>query len=271
MAAVANTRSAHSFVDNISDISALIPNFDGSRPVQDFLIDVANLSAIGNWPDFLTLQVAKSKCVGPIDDLLRTRFDINFAPTFTAFSDRLTAALTTDKPLSTRFNSLLGCTQRPSETVDEFATRLRFRSKQLVEWDASAETHALKDHFVASTFIRGLRRPIHEHMICKKPTFATAVTIARNFETAMTLCAPDLESCSSADSKRPSGASPNQTKCDTSRRRKRRRRPTRRSSSWCSHGVRRKTRKIHRQGTRRAGAYWRLNGKIATQLWSHDP
>lgn len=278
MAAVAHPISANSFVDNISDLSALIQNFDGSCPVQDFLADVVNMSMIGHWPDFLTMQVAKSKCVGPIAELLRTRFDINYASTFTDFSDRLTAALTTDKPLSHRLHSLLICTQKPAETVDEFATRLRFCSKELVEWDSGADTLVLKDQFVASTFVRGLRRTIQEYMIVQNPTtFATAVTIARNFETAMTLCAPDFESCSPADSKRPSGASPNwtqsdrQEKSEPSRRRKRRRRPTRRSSSWFRHGVRRKTRKIQRQGTARAGAYRRLHDKNATSLWAYEP
>lgn len=204
------------------DLASFIPKFDGSFPVQDFLREVEDCQELGSWSDLFTLKVAQSKLTGPISELLRTRFELHQARTFSEFSTHLLSALTVEKPLSTRLHHLLECTQNSHESVDEYATRLRFHSKLLVEYDVSSDTLAMKNSFVACAFVRGLCWDIRQHLLLEIPeTFSSMIVKARTLEQTLNLCSrtpvPVLESVTSA----PCG-----------RRRRRRGRRTARSASW---------------------------------------
>ena len=118
---------------NIHSISAFVPNFDGSFPVQDFFEELKEAAKLGSWTDNITLRVAKSKLQGAVADMVRNRHDLSHATTFADFSTKLISALHTEKPVSVRLQDLMTCVQLQSETVDAFATRIRQKSKSLTE------------------------------------------------------------------------------------------------------------------------------------------
>ena len=150
---------------NIHQISSFVPVYDGSFPIQDFIQEVRDAQVLGSWPDSVTLKVAKSKLQGRILEIVRTRHDLNHAPSFDDFADRLTAALHTDRPVASRLQDLMTCSQHPSETVDAYACRLRSKAKSLTEWDATDETRELKNRTVAAAFVKGLKPSLRQLVV----------------------------------------------------------------------------------------------------------
>ena len=168
---------------NIHQISSFIPVFDGSFPIQDFLQEVRDAKQLGAWTDTVTLKVAKSKLQGRVSDIVRNRNDLNHAPTFEDFASRLTAALHTDRPVASRLQDLMTCTQHPSESVDAFASRVRNLAKSLTEWDATAETQQLKNRTASAAFVKGLKPSIRQLVIPQNPAdFDSAISLARTHE-----------------------------------------------------------------------------------------
>ena len=173
---------------NIHSVATFIPNFDGTFPVQDFIQEVKDAAKLGSWPDNICIKVAKSKLSGTIADLVRNRHDINHATTFQEFSDKLTSALHTERPVSVRLQELMTCVQQPEESVDAYATRIRQKAKGLTEWDATDETKQLKNRTVAAAFVKGLKPNIRQLVLPSNPSdFEVAITLARSHELSASL------------------------------------------------------------------------------------
>ena len=168
---------------NIHQVSSFIPVFDGSFPIQDFLQEVRDAQKLGAWPDSVTLKVAKSKLQGHIAEIVRTRNDLNHAQDFDTFAERLTSAIHTDRPVSSRLQDLMTCVQHPSESVDAYACRIRNKAKSLTEWDATPETLLLKNRTVTATFVKGLSAHLRQLVLPHNPSdFDAAITLARTQE-----------------------------------------------------------------------------------------
>lgn len=187
---------------NIHQISTFIPVYDGSYPIQDFLQEVSEAKTLGTWPDVVALKVAKSKLQGSVAELVRNRHDLNSAPSFDEFCTRLTSAINSDRPVSSRLQDLMTCVQHPAETVDQYACRIRSKSKALTEWDATAETQQLKNRTVSAAFVKGLKPSLRQFVLPQNPPdFDSAITLARTQELNSTLLpstVPDLTPAVSA-------------------------------------------------------------------------
>ena len=168
--------------------ATFIPNFDGSFPVQDFIQEVEEAAKLGSWPDIICIKVAKSKLSGSIADFVRNRHDISHAKTFKQFSENLISALHTERPLSVRLQELMTCVQKPGESVDAYASRIRQKSSGLTEWDATDETKKLKNTTVTAMFVKGLQPKIRQLILPSNPSdFETAITLARSHELSLSL------------------------------------------------------------------------------------
>jgi len=234
-------------------LCSLIPNFDGSTPVQDFLDEITEMKNFANWSDLLTVKIAKSKFVGPMADILRNRYDISNAKTFQAFSALLISTLYTSHPVTSRLQALMDCSQQPGESVDAFAFRIRSKFLAIPEYDATMETQKLKDSIAVLSFMKGLRPSLRQPVLVRHPAnFEDAVIFARFLELHLETYMDDPQHRAPSP---PTDPSPK--KNSRKRRRKRRRRgPTPRSLTWSvsrSNGSRRR----RRRGTdhpRRRGA-----------------
>ena len=173
---------------NIHSLSAFIPTYDGSFPIQDFIREVQEAARLGAWDDTITLKVAKSKIQGTIGNMVRNRHDLNFAETFKDFAEKLIQALHTEKPVSVRLQDLMTCVQLPDESVDAYATRIRHKAKGLTEWDVSPETQSLKNKTVTAAFVKGLQPTLRQHVLpLDPPDFEKAIALARSYEISQSL------------------------------------------------------------------------------------
>ena len=195
--------------------ATFIPNFDGSFPVQDFIQEVEDAAKLGSWPDIISIKVAKSKLSGSIAVLARNRHEISHAKTFKEFADNLISALHTERPISVRLEELMTCVQKPGESVDAYASRIRQKSSGLTEWDATDETKKLKNTTVAAMFVKGLQPKIRQLVLPSNPSdFETAITLARSHELSMSLMPENFTQSLSAASESTNQNLPNAALCD---------------------------------------------------------
>lgn len=193
-ASAAGPASPAGSVANVHSMSIFVPTFDGSYPVQDFIKEVEEAAKLGSWSDLITLKLAKSKLQGRVADLARNRHELNSATTFKTFCQHLISALHTDRPVSSRLQELMCCTQE-GDTVDAYASRIRQKSKALPEWDETDETKLLKIKTVVAAFVKGLKPSLRKLVIPSNPSdFEKAISLARSHELNESLMPSDVSS-----------------------------------------------------------------------------
>ena len=128
----------------------------------------------------MTLKVAKSKLQGHIAEIVRTRNDLNHAQDFDTFAERLTSAIHTDRPVSSRLQDLMTCVQHPSESVDAYACRIRNKAKIINGMGRNSRNASAEKPTVTAAFVKGLSAHLRQLVLPHNPSdFDAAITLAR--------------------------------------------------------------------------------------------
>lgn len=175
---------------NIFTFANFIPAYDGTFPIHDFLTELEDTAHMAQWPDNITLKIAKSKFQGKPEKVLRENLELRSCTNLPDFKRLAIQAFTTDsRPMSLRLQDVMTCNQTTNETVSSYADRLRTFGKQLTEWDADEKTKILKDQTLCAQFIKGLRAPMIRRLVMSQnpTTFSRALDLARSEERNETL------------------------------------------------------------------------------------
>ena len=77
---------------------------------------------MGAWAHIVALKTAKSKLQGDVADIVRNRYELSHDPSFDEFTNSLTSALPTERPVSARLQKLMTCNQHHAESVFIFGS-----------------------------------------------------------------------------------------------------------------------------------------------------
>lgn len=174
-------------------LTALDP-FSG-KPEEDikaYFASINRAATIGSWTDEQKLSIAKLLLKGEAAHFLEANPEINDGTDFNEFMKKIVERYDPVDALSHALSTLMSTTQKPNETTDEFATRLRLVGKKTYRKGANdaedkVRTAVLEENLLAQ-FMRGLKRNIRRQVLSRAPkTFKDAITIARDEEQNLTI------------------------------------------------------------------------------------
>jgi len=198
--AIQQTRSARAptFIivnmpDFKTDTLSLIKEFSevsDSYSVEDFIETVDDYQKLGSWTDEQACRAARRRISGKIADLIRAD---EKAKNYDSWNDLKKFLLERLGPIEStqeaRF-TFMSLTQKPNESVDEFALRLDQIAKKASLTSSVATEMSVLNKVNASdkllVFINGLRTDIWNYVYSKSPTtYSDALALARHYETSL--------------------------------------------------------------------------------------
>lgn len=175
-------------------LSSLIPSFDGSGSVKEFVTIVEQLAVIGAWPNEHTVCLCKCKMTGAAREFVWNDAKAKEATTFSELKEVLLRRFDTE-PLTVRTQRFMSARQAPSEDIRSFATRIQMLAQATVsdEADNTAERKKIRQELLReqmkSQFVQGLRDPVRRFVMSRNPqTFDAAVDCAAQEESNESLC-----------------------------------------------------------------------------------
>lgn len=119
---------------NIGGLLPLVDYFDGkeNEDVVAFLESVTRVGQMGNWNDNHKANVVYCRVRGEARDFVRGEAELNTAD-FNKLREALIARYAVKEGIVARQQRFLDCSQRPAETVKQFATRLKIVGGQTID------------------------------------------------------------------------------------------------------------------------------------------
>lgn len=166
-----------------------LPSFDGERPEQllGFFESIETVGELCNWQDKEQLQVAKLKLSGTALQYYRGESALGKATSWVEFKKVLSERFSDKIPSQFYAQQLSSIRQRPGETIEAFADRVRALTEKTVRKTANEEVNkALREEAdlrALHAFVQGLTGVVGEQTKLKFPTsLREAITLAISIE-----------------------------------------------------------------------------------------
>lgn len=165
----------------------LLPEYRGDNDelsVNEFLNKLNQIGLISNWTDQEKLIIAKLKLKDSAANHLTIDSEINNTNDFQQFSDLLIQRFQKRIPLATTLQNFAQCNQGDSESVQNYAARIRKLAVGILSPEEhSREVLAAHDRMIQARFTSGLKENIQRPVLSKGPrNFSEAVEIAQTEE-----------------------------------------------------------------------------------------
>lgn len=174
---------------NLLQSATLVENFSGSgRPsVEVFLRSVERAAVLGNWTVPQKLGLAKLKLRGGAAEYLESDPALENADNWDTFRALLLVRYQEITTLANATNQMATCMQKNSESVQDYATRLRLLGLKTLRVVADEEENRIRrdmlDEQLNAQFQRGLRDSIRRFVQSREPeNFTDAVRQATREE-----------------------------------------------------------------------------------------
>lgn len=167
---------ANSFNNSFID---LIPNFSGDLKisVKTFITKINDVGNLNKWSEEDKVRVARLKLCDAAEEIFQNEESRNV--TFEQFSSILKNKFERKVPLATMLQDLALCAQLDSESVSEFATKIRKLGRQIFGNNFSSDN----DNLIQARFVAGLKPELQRYVLLRSPqNFEQSVEIAINEE-----------------------------------------------------------------------------------------
>lgn len=156
----------------------------GSVSVTQFLESVDVAGCLGNWSDSQKLGIAKLKLKGTAYLFLSAHAEVKAFTKWEEFREALTLRFKKKEPLAHAEQRFRSCTQRASEGIEEFATRLLLEGQETVRKSTDEAENLFRKKVLGEAllaqFLCGLRDGIKRFVLSRNPmSFEEAITIAQ--------------------------------------------------------------------------------------------
>lgn len=172
---------------------SLLPIFkgDGSPPtINDFFILFEEIAYLAQWNSSQKLILAKSRCRDMALQYLLDSVDVKSVKEFDEFKILMIEHFRERVPMGQRMQEFLACVQKETETVPQFATRIKkfstYLAPQLSEQPGAEARIAAKqvtDSLLLGQFLTGINQSIRRFVLAQNPpTLEKAIEAATQEE-----------------------------------------------------------------------------------------
>lgn len=141
--------------------------------IHTYFDAIERAAIIGQWTDAQRLAIAKLLLKGEAYHYLDANPDIQKETNYDTFKKALIERFEPTEALSRALSNLMSTAQKPHETVDEYATRLKLAGKKAFrKGKDDTETKARKDMLdenMLAQFMRGLHKSIRRQVLSRAP------------------------------------------------------------------------------------------------------
>lgn len=173
----------------ISGLLSAIDAFKGTpgEDVKQFLAEIEEAATLGNWLLAQKLAVAKLHMKGEAGHFLEANPDIKAENDWDKFKNAVLKRFDPDEHKSTALQNLMETTQKATETVSEYATRLKLAGRKTFKPGASDAETKIRNEVLQETmmaqFLRGLKRGLRRNVLTREPkSLAEAIKFALSEE-----------------------------------------------------------------------------------------
>lgn len=174
---------------NIGGMLAFVDDFSGdasSVSAARYFESIEEAALLGNWSPVHQAGIARLKLKGPAREFLEGETELKTANYATLKKAILECFARRDTSIA-RNSALLTCVQRPAETVQQYATRLKIVGRSTLITTQSEEENAVRKKVLEETllgrFVEGLRGHFKRFVMHADPkTFKDAVELAEREE-----------------------------------------------------------------------------------------
>lgn len=172
------------FVSSMSQIECFHGNNKEQLNVANFIANIDIVATLGRWTQHHKIQVAKIKMKSQALVFLRSNPTLQTETSWENFKSKLISRFTVPQPKAYKIQMFMNAVQKPTESVNEYASRLRLLSLQAMEENSPNSEREIRlkiaEEQLKTQFILGLKHEIRKHVLSKDcKDFASAMQAAK--------------------------------------------------------------------------------------------
>lgn len=157
---------------------------------EDFLRSVEVNADVEGWNEEIKIKIAKSRLMGRALRKIQESIELNNAASWAEFKILFIKRFRAKKPIAQAKSDMVNCSQKPTESVDEFEDRFSTIARQAFEESNDPVENTLREKMHADDkriyFINGLKPSLRQALHIKTPnSYEKAIEMAREQEALM--------------------------------------------------------------------------------------
>lgn len=211
-----NTTSQEEQYENVPPILQIakleavnqIPFYSGDNALVHIGLHLGNIetySQISNWNDHMKINIAKARSVGKASDIFHTDPTFQNVATWAEFKHKTLQRFSPPEPLPNLMQSLINCSQKPNEKIDDYIHRFNRTISKIYTKAADPNQQQLFDQrdepAKLTFFINGLQPDLRNCIIIAQPkTLNAAFELTRQYAPNIitTHISPDIQAATIA-------------------------------------------------------------------------